>query len=311
MINKVDVVGLGSIIVDDVVNSNGTTQFGQIGGAAPYALTSVSLMGVTGEIWAFAGENCFSQISKRLQSNAIGTDGLICRGIKQPRAWQLFDESANRTEVFQTPWEDVRNNYPCIYEWVPNLECRSGYLFLAERVEEYAQVFRKAGAKYLIWEPPDDLINPERDRDLVVGSLKAVDIVVPNTSEWETLFNINDPYELIEMSLSQGIKIIALRRGENGAILASAQAMIEVPVEPVRSFVDFTGAGNAFAGALSAAVLNHPDPESPDGLYYLGGCASVASAITIESLGLPIINPETRTDFKNRLKNYLTRIVKS
>ena len=221
MIKQIDVLALGSLIIDDIVFDNGKTRFGQIGGSVVYAAAGASLSGASSSVWTFVGRDYWLPIMNHLQKNGINTDGLIIREIRQPRAWQLFSKDASRTEVFQTSWPEVRLYNPLPGEWPEGLACSGGYLFWSNDMLGTVKTFRQSGAQFLVWEPPDDLTDPSRDRDLILKTLPLVDAVCPNISEWKKLFNIDDEDDLIDLALSAGVKLIALRLGEKGSILAS------------------------------------------------------------------------------------------
>ena len=77
-------------------------------------------------------------------------------------------------------------------------------------------------------------------------------LLLANEREAEVLFGpeaVSDPKRLLG-SYQQ----VCVKRGARGALVASAQELIEVPSRPVPHPVDPTGAGDAFDGVLVAAL---------------------------------------------------------
>ena len=307
-VKQIDVIAHGSLIIDDVVFDNGNTSMEQIGGSVVYAAAGARLSGASVGVWAFAGQDYYLKIKNHLQRNGINTAGLIAKDVSQPRAWQYFSKDASRREIFQTPWPEVRLNNPHPKEWPQGIKCSAGYLFWSQNILESVNVYRQAGAQCVVWEPPDDLINPSRDREYILDVLPFVDAVCPNLQEWIKLFNLNINEDIIDLALKAGVKLIALRLGDQGSILATKDTMVRFPVEPLGTALDFTGAGNAFCGALAAAIQRHGFPKNVKELKRIGAFATVASSVTIESIGMPRINNYEMQSYQNRVKKYLQRL---
>ena len=79
-------------------------------------------------------------------------------------------------------------------------------------------------------------------------------------------------------------------------------------MEPVKYERDFTGAGNAYAGALVAALVQYGLPHNLKDLQKIGAYATVASAVTIKSHGIPSINLNKIRSYNRRVNNYIHRL---
>jgi sugar/nucleoside kinase (ribokinase family) len=96
-----------------------------------------------------------------------------------------------------------------------------------------------------------------------------------------------EPRRLTEPFLEAGAGLVALRRGPAGAVVhcgASGEAW-QVPAWPETSVVDPTGCGNAFCGALLAALLAGLGPA----VAAAWGCA--AGSLMAEYSGTPQAAP--------------------
>ena len=90
--------------------------------------------------------------------------------------------------------------------------------------------------------------------------------------------------EVLVRVLSLGAEVGAITRGGDGAILASAQGVVEVPGVAVAA-VDTIGAGDTFMASLIHSALRNGVPRTPEQLATAGGRAARAAAITVSRAG--------------------------
>jgi 2-dehydro-3-deoxygluconokinase len=89
---------------------------------------------------------------------------------------------------------------------------------------------------------------------------------------------LTDPDALVDHCLSLGARIVALKLGERGAVVADRTQRHRLPAHPCRP-VDATGAGDTFGGAFVARLI------AGDDLLAAGRYAVVAAALSTEGFG--------------------------
>ena len=126
-----------------------------------------------------------------------------------------------------------------------------------------------------------DTTRPKRGETLAdAGAVLArLDYFFPNLSEAAALTGERDPDAIAGALLDAGVKHVALKLGGRGCLLASASERHIVPAVPGIRPVDTTGAGDTFAGAFIAALLEGR------GFIDCGRYANAAASLCVEQVG--------------------------
>jgi 2-dehydro-3-deoxygluconokinase len=111
------------------------------------------------------------------------------------------------------------------------------------------------------------------------------------------LLGTADPARAADECLRLGAAAAAVTRGPDGVYVATGTERLEVPPVPATEIVDATGAGDAFAGVLTALLARGRSlPDAVRGgcaaasisLAGQGGTGRVATAAEIEALLKPV-----------------------
>jgi sugar/nucleoside kinase (ribokinase family) len=125
------------------------------------------------------------------------------------------------------------------------------YLHAEPGVPGFLREARELGAKIAL----DVSLGDERHRDLVVDCIRLADVFIPNADELMRLTGADALGPALAAGLAWGTPLV-VKRGAAGAVIAGPDGVTEIAegVRPV-TVRDLTGAGDAFAGAMIAALL--------------------------------------------------------
>ncbi len=125
------------------------------------------------------------------------------------------------------------------------------YLHAGRGVTDFLRDARELGTRVVI----DVSLGDERHRDTVIECVRLADIFVPNEDELLRLTGAESLRAAIAAAAAWGTQLV-VTRGPAGALVAGADGITEVTGGVRQVEVrDRTGAGDAFAGAMIAALL--------------------------------------------------------
>jgi len=125
------------------------------------------------------------------------------------------------------------------------------YLHAGRGVAGFLRDARQLGSKVVI----DVSLGDERHRDTVIECVRLADIFVPNEDELLRLTGADTLRAAVTAAAEWGTQLV-VTRGSDGALLAGPGGITEVTGGVRQVEVrDRTGAGDAFAGAMIAALL--------------------------------------------------------
>ncbi len=119
--------------------------------------------------------------------------------------------------------------------------------------------------------------SPQEARKEYGRMLEHVDVAVGNRDEVEVAVGTRDPAEAARRLLDRGLRLVVVKQGGDGVLVATPDGTVVVPPRRVQ-VVNGLGAGDAFGGALCHGLLAGWDPERTARLANAAG-ALVASRL--------------------------------
>lgn len=132
-----------------------------------------------------------------------------------------------------------------------------------------------------------------RARAVILATAVQSDIFLPSLEDSQQLLNMNEPSQIIDYYLRLGIKMVALKLGKQGVLVASAAGHDYVEGFKVAT-IDATGAGDTFDGAFCTQILNGELPTSA------ARYANAAAALSTKGYGAVLPIP-----YKDSVKAFL------
>ncbi len=292
------------IIIDDIVFPDGRTSMGVLGGGGMYAVAGMRIWSADIGILSNADADFDPKILDGLD---LCVADLRNTGRPTPRAWQLFEEDGQRTQIPRIPLEDWASQlaYPADFaEQLQTHGVRAVHLLSRGLPNDPPMVARIALSGIRVSLEP--IIEEGMDaahRERVLDCLPYVEIFSPGIGELRVLMGEQPPGPAIRALAERGPASVALRRGAAGSLVYehASRRMLRVP--PARaSVVDVTGAGNAYAGGMLVEWCESGLSE------HAAAAASVSAALAIEQIGPPTITPALLADAQRRRAQVLAEL---
>ena len=157
-----------------------------------------------------------------------------------------------------------------------------GYLWdpphAKEAFRKAAKIAHDAGSKMALTLSDAFCVGRYRSEFLDLIKTGTVDLVFANESELKSLYETAD-FDTAAKVLRGDARLAVVTRSEKGCVVASRDAMIEVPAAPIRKVVDATGAGDLFAAGFLFGLARGRDHRTAAQL------GAIAAAEVIQHIG--------------------------
>jgi sugar/nucleoside kinase (ribokinase family) len=274
MAGNVDVVGIGSCAVDffaivprllgpeEKINADRLEI--HAGGVTANNLTQVARLGTKAGWLGLIGDDD----NGRIIVKEFETDGMDCSGIEVVKGehssltWIPVDAAGERCIYMFPNITGKISPYQVNTRFAPHIRDAKHFHTEASQlplvpVREAMKVAREAGVRVVF----DLDVAPSFFEEANLGSatalaesLRLVDVLKPCKAAARELTGQKDFEKIAADVLTLGPTLVAVTMGAEGCLIASKQKMVHVPAFKVE-VVDTTGAGDAFMGGLSFALL--------------------------------------------------------
>jgi ribokinase len=150
-----------------------------------------------------------------------------------------------------------------------------GILLLQHEIPEEANAHAIRAAHAAGW---FIVLNPAPARPVMPELLPLIDLIAPNETEAAVLTGSSDPRAAARHLLAHGVRAALITLGGEGALYCDARDALHCAAVAVQA-VDTTAAGDAYIGALAAALSE--DRAVADSL----GFAAAAAGLAVTRLG--------------------------
>jgi len=293
-----DVIGLGSCTVDffalvpkligaeEKINANRLEI--HAGGVTANNLTQVARLGASAGWIGFIGDDENGRIiTRQFAEDGMDTSGIVVvAGEHSSFTWIPVDTQGERciymfpnVTAKVTP-KDLREKFAEHIRRAKHFHTEASQLPL-EPVLEGIRIAKEAGVRVIF----DLDVAPSYFIEAGLGTeaglmelLKLVDVLKPCKAAARELSGSSDYDTMAQKLLKLGPRLIAITMGAEGCLMARAERISHMPSFQV-SVVDTTGAGDAFMGGLSYALLRDWDDER------VGRFANACAALCCTKVG--------------------------
>ena len=298
----VEYVAIGSIIIDDIVDPQGHSNMGVLGGGGTHAVAGMRAWSENTAFVSVIGQG-FPEGAWQHLTEIADTSGIISRPIPQGRAWQLFETDGTRNEIFRTDFEAFRQNTIKADEYPDAFASAKGVFVqtsTTHQAEAWVTRLRALNPEVVIlWEPWSLLFTLENLTEFCrVAPL--FDIISPQTTEVRWMIDETEPQKQAEILFDCGVRCLALRMGASGSLVGMNTEQHYIPVASVQ-VVDETGAGNAYCGGFVVGYV-----ESGGDPLVAGRYGTISSTFALSQVGVAHFGADSRAISERRLREFVT-----
>lgn len=163
---------------------------------------------------------------------------------------------------------------------ISNSACDAGYAAIDAARAAGTRVSFDTNLRLKLW-------SLDRARAVMSDVLRRCDIALPSWDDITAITGLTEPDAIVDHCLRGGARVVALKLGAEGALVASESERHRIAPFPCQP-VDATGAGDTFGGAFVARLV------AGDGLRAAGRYAAAAAALSTQGYGA--VAPIPRAD---------------
>lgn len=288
---------VGSVAFDSVKTPHGEATEA-IGGAATFFGVAATVLHRPVHLVGVVGEDFPAEVVAMLEARGVDCAGLS-RVPGETFRWKGYYEgdlnSAVTVETRLNVFGDFRPNLPASFR-TPD------YLFLAniDPVIQLDVLSRIKRPRLVAADTMNFWIASKRQE--LMRLIAEADLMIMNDTEALQLTSAANLITAAREILRLGPKVVAIKKGSNGALLCSATDFALIPAFPLETVVDPTGAGDSFGAGLMAALARR-DAAADDfaALREAAAYGSVIASFNCESFSMERLKTLTPAEVEERL----------
>jgi sugar/nucleoside kinase (ribokinase family) len=289
---------IGSIGIDCVATPSAKAE-NVLGGAASYAAIASSYFAPT-RLVGIAGSDFPRAFVNRYRKHGIDLDGLQIDPNEKTFAWsgRYRENFAGRDtlDVQLNALEKFSAALPHTYRDTPYVMLGAIQPSLQNQVIDQLAGPRKPFILADTFDLWIRITRPELER-----MMRRIDLLVINEDESLLLTGERNPLRASRVLRGLGPRSVVIKKGEHGSALFHPDGYFAIPAHPVERFVDPTGAGDSYAGAMIGylASVNRSDFAA---LRKAVAYATAVSSLTVESFSVNRLSSAGRATIDRRYR---------
>jgi len=287
--NKVDIIGLGEVVVDWVAEvphfPNPDEKIDAIsenyfpGGVTANYLVAVSRLGSSCGFIGAVGKDSYGEfLLEDFKKEGVDTRFTFVKKDKKTPVNFIFVAKGDKT-IIQSPHmqstkieiNDLNENY------IKNSRLLHTTIIHPEITQKAIDIALENEVKISI-----DLESQiaQRGWNSLKNILLKADILIPNKEGAKSITNTNTPEEAAKILIERGVPLVIITMGGRGALITTEKYQKVIPTYKVKNIIDTTGAGDTFNGAFTVAYLIKGWDVEKSCRY-----ANAAASLKIQKLG--------------------------
>ena len=285
------ILAVGSIAYDSIQTPKGNRER-ILGGSCTYfsvaasSYTTVDIIGIVGKDFDTESWNIFKKYNINTKNVEIADGKTFSWG-------GIYNNDYSKRDTLFTELGVFEN-------FVPNIDSniKNPILYLGNiQPQLQLDVISKVKAPYLIAADSMNLwidLFPDKVKELI----SKVDLFMLNDEEAQQLTNKTNLEHIADDLLNLGPKIIIIKKGGKGSLLAYKNKKINISVVPNTPLYDPTGAGDSFAGGVLGYISNH-GLENPEVAVIHG---TAVASYTVSGFGLENLYKLREDDLNKKIQ---------
>ena len=285
------ILAVGSIAFDTIHTPKGSRDK-ILGGSSTYfsvaasRYSNVSLIGIVGDDFTDKEWELFTQYNINTDSIEICEGNTFSWGGKYNKDYSIRDTLFTHLGVFENYKPIIKINYTNPILYLGNIQ-----------PELQFDVINKVKNPYLIAADSMNLWIDLFPKD-VIELIKKVNIFFLNDEEAMQLTGLTNLEKIADQFLSYGPKIVIIKKGSKGSLLAFGNKKINISVVPNTEVFDPTGAGDSFAGGVLGYIAKFGSKNPVDAVIH----GTITASYTVGGFGLEKLCTITDKDFNHKIK---------
>lgn len=291
----------GSLAFDAIETPFGKTDK-IIGGASPYISLAASQLGVKPQLVSVVGNDFPEEFLNILSSKGVDLEGVKIDKNNKTMFWAgVYNEDMNQRTTLKTEL----NCFETFSPKVPESYQDADVLMLGNITPSIQKTIIeqfKQRPKMIIMDTMNFWMDTTPNE--LEETIRMVDVLTINDEEARQLSGEFVLLKAAKKILAKGLKYLIIKKGDNGALLFSADGkMFSAPALILDTVVDPTGAGDSFAGGFAGyiAAKGKTDFETVKSAIIAG---SVMGSFCCEKFGTENLQVITEEQIKARVKQF-------